>query len=273
MLFVSMLHREGLAPGTVKSCMAVVRFEQISRGMGDPRIGQMSLLEYVLKGFKRKTPNSTRCKLPITPEILKKLRQVWDQSPQKRDAQMLWAASCLCFFGFLRSGEIGTPTCKDYDQAYHLCVDDVRVNSRSSPTFIQVRIKASKMDPYRQGVMIYVGRTANNLCPVAAVLTYMVARGQDSGPLFKWENGQFLTREAFVAAVRKALAEAGIAPKDYSGRSFRIGAATTAAQQGLQDSLIKTLGRWESSAYTIYIRTPPATLCKVAKSLVSATTP
>ena len=46
-----------------------------------------------------------------------------------------------------------------------------------------------------------------------------------------------------------------------------------AAQQGLQDSLIKTLGRWESSAYTSYIRTPPATLCKVAKSLVSATTP
>ena len=240
MLFVSMLHREGLAPGTVKSYMVAVRFEQISRGMGDPRIGQMPQL---VKGFKRKTPNSTRCRLPITPEILKKLRQVWDQSPQKRDAQMMWAASCLCFFGFLRSGETGTPTCKDYDQAYHLCVDDVRVNSRSSPTFIQVRIKASKTDAYRQGVMIYVGRTANNLCPVAAVLTYMVARGQDSGPLFKWENGRFLTREAFVAAVRKALAEAGIAPKDYLGHSFRIGAATTAAQQGLQDSLIKTLGR------------------------------
>ena len=118
-------------------------------------------------------------------EILKKLRQVWDQIPQKRDAKMLWAASCLCFFGFLQSGEIGTPTCKDYDQAYHLCMDDVRVNSRSSRTFIQyfiqVRIKASKT---RQGVIIYVGQTENNLCPVAAVLAYMVTRGQDSSPLF-----------------------------------------------------------------------------------------
>ena len=34
MLFVSMLHREGLAPGTLMSYMAAVRFEQISRGAG-----------------------------------------------------------------------------------------------------------------------------------------------------------------------------------------------------------------------------------------------
>ena len=48
-------------------------------------------------------------------------------------------------------------------------------------------------------------------------------------------------REAFVAAVRKALAETGLAAKDYADHSFRIGAAITAARQGMQDSLIKTL--------------------------------
>ena len=31
-----------------------------------------------------------------------------------------------------------------------------------------------------------------------------------------------------------------------------MGAATIAAARGLQDSLIKTMGRWESSAYTLY---------------------
>ena len=120
---------------------------------------------------------------------------------------------------------------------------------------------------------MYVGRTDNWLCPVTAVLSYLVARGSGPGPLFKWEDGRFLTREAFVAAVRKALAETGLAAKDYAGHSFRIGAATTAARQGLQDCLIKTLGRWESSAYTRYIRTSPETLCKVAKSLTSDFSP
>ncbi len=73
-----------------------------------------------------------------------------------------------------------------------------------------------------------------------------------------------------MVAVRKALAAAGYVGAHYAGHSFRIGAATTAATQGLQDSLIKTLGRWESAAYTLYIRTPPeVVLCRAARNLVS----
>ena len=43
---------------------------------------------------------------------------------------------------------------------------------------------------------------------------------------------------------------------------------TTAAQIGLQDSLIKILDHWQSSAYALYIKTPREVLCGVAKELV-----
>ena len=69
-----------------------------------------------------------------------------------------------------------------------------------------------------------IGQTDNGLCPV---LSFMVARGPGAGPLFAWEDKPFLTREAFVAAIRAALTEAA---NDYAGHSFRIGAATTAAR-------------------------------------------
>ncbi len=61
--------------------------------------------------------------------------------------------------------------------------------------------------------------------------------------LFRFQDGRFLTRERFVASVRRALERAGLNYKAYAGHSFRSGAATTAARCGVNDSTIKLLGR------------------------------
>ena len=114
---------------------------------------------------------------------------------------------------------------------------------------------------------MYVGKTDNELCPVAAVVSFMLLRGDSPGPLFKRSDGKYLTRQTFVSSLRSALMEAGQAANKYAGHSFRIGAVSTASGCELQDALIKTLGRWESSAYQSYIQTAPETLCGVAKVL------
>ena len=69
-------------------------------------------------------------------------------------------------------------------------------------------------------------------------------------------------------AVHESLASTGIDTAEYCGHSFGIGAATTAAEWGIQDSFIRTIGRWESLAYLLYIRTPRDTICSVAKTLL-----
>ena len=67
--------------------------------------------------------------------------------------------------------------------------------------------------------------------------------------------------------VRAALQKAGVKDQDYCGHSFRIGAATTAARKGVEDSIIKTLGRWESVAYLQYVRIPREQLAGYAQVL------
>ena len=57
-------------------------------------------------------------------------------------------------------------------------------------------------------------------------------------------------------AVREALEREGLDQEKYCGHSFRIGAATTAAAKGMEDSLIKAQGRWRNLAYLEYIHIP-----------------
>ena len=141
------------------------------------------------------------------------------------------------------------------------------MNSQMDPSVVRVHIKASKTDPFRQGVYVFLGKTGNELCPVAAVAAYLVVRGRQPGPFFRFSTGSPLSRELFVKQIRKALLPYDVDSESYSGHSFRIGAATAAAAVGVEDAMIKTLGRWRSSAYQLYVRIPRDSLAAVSKKL------
>ena len=135
---------------------------------------------------------------------------------------------------------------------------------------VQVSLKRSKTDQFGRGTKVYIGMTACILCPVAAVLSYISIRGTAPGPFFLFSNGQPLTKPLFTKHIRTVLQEIGLPDQDFAGHSFRIGAATAAAKVGIEDSTIKTLGRWNSSAFLAYIRSPPEQLAQVARSLAKS---
>ncbi len=266
--FVSALANENLCHNTIKCYLSGVRHLHIAEGFGDPSICGMAKLEQVLKGIKSTQAKGVKkpTRMPITTELLLKLKGIWVQGDgQDRDGCMLWAAAALCFFAFLRAGEMTVPSDTAFDDRAHLSFQDVAADSLKNPRTLKVRIKASKTDPFRVGVDVYVGRTDNTL---AAVLTYMAGRGPGPGPLFTFRDGKPLTRARFVTQVRQALAAAGVDPKNHSGHSFRSGAATTAAKQGINDATIKMLGRWKSNAYQLYIQTPKEQLAEFSRRLV-----
>ena len=125
---------------------------QIALGLGDPNMGSVPQLEYVMKGSKRQTTGHTAQKrLLITTEILCCLKHVWQTWPNQCDAVILWAAMCTCFFGFLPSGEVLVPLEAEFDLSVHLCYGDVKVDSTDQPCVLEVRIKAFKNRSFSQG--------------------------------------------------------------------------------------------------------------------------
>ena len=76
-----------------------------------------------------------------------------------------------------------------------------------------------------------------------------------------------LSKSRFVKHVKLTLIQVGLPAKNYSGYSFRIGAAITTAVAGLEDSAIQMLGCWESLVFKLFIRLDPAYLASLSPTL------
>ena len=157
--------------------------------------------------------------------------------------RLLWAACCLGFFAFLLSGEFNCPLSAAYDSSM-LSWGDIQVDSHDYPSYLRIVLRHSKTD----------------LCQFS--LTGQV-------PCSMYQDGHPLSRVDLVAAVCQALTADGHDVSRFNGHSFWIGAATTAAQVGVPDSVIQSLGRWKSSAFMTYVRTSPQQLTAISRRLVS----
>ena len=176
----------------------------------------------------------------------------------------LWAACCVEFFSFLCCSEFMAPDSGPFDPQVHLCMADLAYVHDETHNHIEVQIKASTTDQYRQGMRVALGATGASICPVSALLNYLTIRGNCPGALFVNENGSPMRRGQFVLKVQQALQQTGVIRHHFNGHSFRIGAATSASQAGVLKTMIKILGRWSSMAYQQYIR--PSTSAAAAVS-------
>ena len=94
------------------------------------------------------------------------------------------------------------------------------------------------------------------VCPVPRLIEYLALRGCSSGPLFCWPDNTPVSREYFVRSLKEALQFCDLDHTRYKSHSFRIGAASWAAANGMSDAQIRLFGRWKSNAFLRYIRPP-----------------
>ncbi|KAG9220331.1 hypothetical protein CCMSSC00406_0006596 [Pleurotus cornucopiae] len=142
--------------------------------------------------------------------------------------------------------------------------------STSEPDHVILTLPASKTDPFRKGVTIYIAAAPNSpsTCPVSALLhLFTIDPRPLNSPLFITSDLSPLTRPRFITRLRLALLDAGLQPQGYSGHSFRRGTASAAAAAGFLDHEIQQLGRWHSDTYRLYIDTPKDRILNLSSRL------
>lgn len=243
---------------------------QISLGLPDPRDqSSMPILKWVQAGISRArvTANAQpQVRLPITARILADIHQYLVTS-EHPDRLVVWAIASMAFFSFFHLGELLPEPSSSSQPATDLSWGDVAVDNHTNPKMIQIHLKWSKCDQFGAGSDIVLGCTGSAICPVAALLRYIAVRGDRPGPFFLVKSGSIATKPWFMGHIRTALGSLGLPQGDFAGHSFRIGAATTAALRGMEDSTIQTLGRWHSAAFLQYIRTPKERLAALSAVL------
>ena len=184
-----------------------VRALHIEQGFSDP-LQNCLRLQWAVRGIKYSQGLPSTNRLPITDSLMLVIWKSLDL--HLPDHCMFWAACTLGYFGFLRSAELTVPTLSSF-----------------SP----------KTDLFCKGCVIYIGLGCYPLCTVHAVMTYPAVRGDGPGPLFLLQSGKPLSCAHLISWLRQIMASAGIAG-NFSSHSFRSGAATVAARNGILDHLI-----------------------------------
>ncbi|XP_067323198.1 integrase/recombinase xerD homolog [Anolis sagrei] len=244
--------RRGLAPQTIRSKLAALAYWLKAQGL--PDYTNDFRLHKLVTGWSRESHCPSDDRQPLTPDILKGLKQIWVQVCSSIYEQRLFhAAAVTAFFGALRVSELIPASKKDLSQRA-LLFSDVTISDQQ----LQIIVRSSKTDQRGKGSLISLSPCSDaDICPVLAITQFRVMRGSTSGYFFCHHDGGPLTKYQFWSITDKALKLLGLGHLKFGTHSFRIGAASTAANLGYATERIKSLGRWKSDAYKGYVRPVP----------------
>ncbi|KAL0152549.1 hypothetical protein M9458_052272, partial [Cirrhinus mrigala] len=250
--FISHLNtNKNLQASSIKGYLSGIQFfHKLLYGSPSPHItnSQTSLL---IKGIQKTQPNRPDPRQPITLKILTKcistLRKGY-HSIRTLDAMFI-----LAFFGFLRCSELAITS--GFNPAIHPTISDLAVLDGETISYF---IKQSKTDQTKKGHFIYIFNLQSPIQLFQTLLAFLQLRKSQSklpsDPLFTDNFNRPATRFWFQKHLKSVLLLSGTPADNFSSHSFRIGAATTAAQKGLSQQQIQALGRWSSEAFKSYIR-------------------
>lgn len=242
-----------LSANSIPKYLNVVRVIHLECGFPNPTSGWH--LQTLIKGIQKDFGTKVNQKLPITPDILLRIRRLIDlEAPFWK---CFWAACLVAFYGLLRKSNVFLEPLLPASSQKHLRRKDVR---RSPDGSYFIRLQHTKTIQLQQRYLdlplpLIPGHP---LCPVSAILELFA-----SVPVYNPDQPVFvfatvagpkpLLYRCFLKELKSLLTRLGFPPNKYAGHSFRRGGASWAMEVGLPGEAIQLLGDWQSDVYRRYI--------------------
>jgi hypothetical protein len=241
----------GVIPASVTTYISGIGYAHKARGLEDKT--NNFLITKILEGLRRKRVKLSDVRAPVTldhlPRHLQALQKVCTSN---YEVCLFSSAFTLAFFALLRIGEIASDNKSDTGP-HVICYDDISFSNKNE---MYLRIRCSKADQHGKNTLIISEQNGSesDICPVERVKQFLVMRYSGptcSLPVHVHFDGSNLTRYQFNSVLLKTLQ---FCQNIVRSHSFRIGGASELARRGVTESEIKRLGRWNSKAYSRYIR-------------------
>lgn len=249
-LFLTEQIASGISGSTLTTQCSALSYPHKLMSMPDPT-AQFAIRKLIISGQKKNPSFDQR--MPITLPVLQRLyKTVQMVVPSWYMAELLRTVFLVAYYGFFRVGELIPSSKNNSHKVVQISDVSFQYQHLSSPVSATLHVKSSKNLSPGSSVQVCLVKK-ESLCPVSALHTFIKSRGLLPGPLFSLPSGSPLIRSQFDCSLKRCVQASGLKGR-YLSHSFRIGAATQAALDGVTDSKIRQLGRWRSDAFRRYIR-------------------
>ena len=249
-LFAQFLSRSFTSVDSIRNYLSGVKILHLFLDLPFPHF-ESFYFKLFMKGLKRCNPHTVKAALPITPDILLKIKENLDFSDPNH--LTYW---CLFLFAFYlmcrKSNLVGTVT----DCSKSLKRGDISVFDN----FLLVRFRWTKTIQFQERCLEIpiIKNVSSPLCAYSAFkdMTKEFLVSADS-PAFvvncneKYKPVSYSMLQNFLKLI---IAKIGLDPEKYSSHSFRRGGATWAFRSGVSPNLIQLQGDWQSDAYKLYLQ-------------------
>ncbi|TFY58121.1 hypothetical protein EVJ58_g6608 [Rhodofomes roseus] len=212
-----------------------------------------------------------RAALKLTPAVSqRKPRRPWTVAfltairPHLRIDEPLgaavWACAVVGFYSIARLGELTVPTLQGFKASLHVTREQLRPETdRAGHSVWALKLPTTKSSP--SGESLSFAKQDGATDPEAALAAHFrINKPRPDQALFTFihtdramrKRQRVLTKDEFVKAIAAAAQSAAIDP--LQGHGMRIGGTLEYLLRGIPFDVVKTMGRWKSEAFQLYLR-------------------